>query len=105
MTCCRWTDLVNVRPLSTTMRLRLLFIPNLPACRCQAHRLIVGSNNLTEAGLFTNTEAGLQIDAAPNNSVIEDARHALAAWSDPETGLAKRLDQPLLNDLVSGDTF
>src|SRR5208283_2600957 len=28
-------------------------------------RLIVGSNNLTESGLFTNTEAGLQIDAAP----------------------------------------
>jgi len=49
-------------------------------------RLIVGSNNLTEAGLFTNTEAGLQIDAAPNEAVIEDARHALAAWCDPETG-------------------
>jgi hypothetical protein len=64
-------------------------------------RLIVGSNNLTEAGLFTNTEAGLQIEAAPGDVIIEDARHALAAWCDPETGLAKKLDQPLLDDLVT----
>lgn len=63
-------------------------------------RLIVGSNNLTEAGLFVNTEAGLQLDASLTNPLIRDARTALAAWRDPDTGLAKRLDATLLNDLV-----
>lgn len=63
-------------------------------------RLIVGSNNLTGAGLFVNTEAGLQLDAPLNDPLIRDARTALAAWRDPSTGLAKRLDATLLNDLV-----
>jgi hypothetical protein len=63
-------------------------------------RLIVGSNNLTQAGLFLNTEAGLQLDALVNDPLIQDARTALAAWRDPSTGLAKRLDAILLSDLV-----
>jgi hypothetical protein len=63
-------------------------------------RLIVGSNNLTGAGLYVNTEAGLQLDAPVNDPLIRDARTALAAWRDPSTGLAKRLDATLLNDLV-----
>lgn len=63
-------------------------------------RLIVGSNNLTEAGLFTNTEAGLQLDAPLTDPLIRDARTALAAWRDPDTGFAKRLDATLLDDLV-----
>ena len=64
-------------------------------------RLIVGSNNLTQAGLFTNTEAGLQIDAAIDEEVIIDARTALASWRDTTEGFAKRLDRILLNDLVT----
>lgn len=63
-------------------------------------RLIVGSNNLTGAGLFVNTEAGLQLDASLTDPLIRDARTALAAWRDPDTGLAKRLDITLLDDLV-----
>ena len=63
-------------------------------------RLIVGSNNLTGAGLFVNTEAGLQLDAPLNDPLIRDARTALAAWRDLSTGLAKRLDTTLLADLV-----
>jgi hypothetical protein len=63
-------------------------------------RLIVGSNNLTEAGLFRNTEAGMQIDARLTDPMIEDARIALAAWRDPETELAQRLDESFLHDLV-----
>jgi len=63
-------------------------------------RLIVGSNNLTESGLFMNTEAGLQLDAPLTDPLIRDARTALAAWRDPNTGLAKRLDTTLLSDLV-----
>ncbi|MDA1276544.1 MAG: phospholipase D family protein [Verrucomicrobia bacterium] len=64
-------------------------------------RLIVGSNNLTGAGLFLNTEAGLQIDAPLTDPVITSARSALAAWRDPLSGLAHRLDKTLLNDLLA----
>jgi HKD family nuclease len=63
-------------------------------------RLIVGSNNLTGAGLFLNTEAGLQIDAPLSDPVITAARTALAAWRDP-SGLARRLDETLLGDLLA----
>jgi hypothetical protein len=64
-------------------------------------RLIVGSNNLTKAGLFLNTEAGLQIDAPLTDPVITAARTALAAWRDPSSGFARRLDKTLLNDLLA----
>jgi hypothetical protein len=64
-------------------------------------RLTVGSNNLTEAGLFLNTEAGLQIDAPVTDPVILDTRAALAAWRDPHAGLSRLLDQPLLPDLLA----
>lgn len=47
-----------------------------------------------------NTEAGLQLDAPLNDVLIRDARTALAAWRDTTTGMAKRLDATLLNDLV-----
>ncbi len=67
----------------------------------ESARLIVGSNNLTEAGLFSNTEAGVQIDAGINDPLIVEARTALAVWRDPQDGLAKKLDQTFLADLVS----
>ncbi len=64
-------------------------------------RLIVGSNNITEAGLYVNTEAGLQIEAAGNDSLVVEVREALASWRDPSIGFAKRLDRTLLKDLVA----
>lgn len=64
-----------------------------------AARLIVGSNNLTEAGLFVNTEAGLQLDTNLSDPVVADARAALAGWRDTSTGLARRLDAGLLESL------
>jgi len=64
-------------------------------------RLIVGSNNLTEAGLYVNTEAGLQLDAPLDDPMISDARAALATWRDESTELVHRLDATLLNDLVT----
>lgn len=67
----------------------------------KAARLIVGSNNLTGAGLFLNTEAGLQIDAPLTDPAITAARTALAAWRDPSSGLARRLDKTLLGDLLT----
>jgi HKD family nuclease len=63
-------------------------------------RLIVGSNNITEAGFYLNTEAGLQIEAPINNPIIQDVKTTLAAWRDPNTHLAKKLDNIFLNDLV-----
>lgn len=62
-------------------------------------RLIVGSNNITEAGLFINTEAGLQLDVPIDDPIIQETKMALAAWRDPE-GLALRLDATLLGDLL-----
>jgi hypothetical protein len=64
-------------------------------------RLIVGSNNLTEAGLYVNTEAGLQLDAPLADPTISDARAALAAWRDEASKVVRRLDTTLLNDLVA----
>jgi hemin uptake protein HemP len=63
-------------------------------------RLIVGSNNITEAGLFRNTEAGLQVDAAASDPLIADVDAALTAWRDTTNPLARRLDAALLTDLV-----
>jgi HKD family nuclease len=78
------------------------FHPKVYLLRNEAEaRLIVGSNNLTEAGLFANTEAGLQLDSSANHELIQDVRSALAAWRDTTTGFARRLDATLLNDLVS----
>jgi HKD family nuclease len=64
-------------------------------------RLIVGSNNITEAGLYVNTEAGLQLDAASNDPLIVEVREALASWRDISIGFVKRLDRTLLRDLVA----
>jgi uncharacterized membrane protein YgcG len=63
-------------------------------------RLIIGSNNLTESGLYTNTEAALQIDAPIGDAVISDMQNALDTWCDPTDGLAKELDLALLNQLI-----
>lgn len=63
-------------------------------------RLIVGSNNLTQGGLFVNTEAGLLLDSSVDDPLIQDARTALATWRDTTTDLARRLDVTLLDDLV-----
>jgi HKD family nuclease len=63
--------------------------------------LLVGSNNLTEAGLFSNTEAHLAIRAPFSDPVIQDALSALASWKDPTSTLARPLDSVLIGDLVS----
>lgn len=63
-------------------------------------RLIIGSNNFTAGGLFTNTEAGLQVDESILNPVVIDAQSALAAWRDPTSDLIRYLNAALLADLV-----
>ena len=64
-------------------------------------KLIVGSNNITEAGLYQNTEAGLELDAAIDDPVIVSARDALDSWRDTKLNLARELDSAFLSDLVS----
>lgn len=62
-------------------------------------RLIVGSNNLTAAGLYSNVEAGLQVDTDLTDTVIVEATDALSSWRDATGGLAARLDATLLVEL------
>lgn len=62
-------------------------------------KLIVGSNNLTESGLYRNVEASLELSALANDQVIMDAVDAFASWRDTSTGLAHRLTGEFLTRL------
>ena len=62
-------------------------------------RLIVGSNNLTESGLYVNVEAGLQVDTKIGAGVVRQALDALSTWKDPTSRLAFRLDTAFLDRL------
>lgn len=59
-------------------------------------RLIVGSNNITESGLYVNVEAGLQVDTDVNATVISETLDALSSWKDTASRLAVRLDGDFL---------
>lgn len=63
-------------------------------------RLIVGSNNITESGLYINVEAGLQVDTEADASVVTQALDAISSWKDITTNLSKRLDPDVLEQLV-----
>ncbi|HEY7338932.1 MAG TPA: phospholipase D family protein [Bryobacteraceae bacterium] len=62
-------------------------------------RLIVGSNNITQSGLYVNVEAGLQVDTDIDADVITQALDALASWKDTASRLAIRLDRNVLTRL------
>lgn len=62
-------------------------------------RLIVGSNNLTESGLYVNVEAGLQVDADVDSPLVGQALDALSSWRDTTSNLSVRLDQDFLEQL------
>lgn len=64
-------------------------------------KLIVGSNNLTEAGLYQNAEAGLELDTTVDNQVIVSVRDAIESWRDTKLGLARELNTAFLHELVS----
>lgn len=64
-------------------------------------RLIVASNNLTEAGLYVNIEAGLQVDTKVDAAVVTQALDALASWKDTTSQLAVKLDRTFLSQLVA----
>lgn len=69
----------------------------------QEARLIVGSNNLTQAGLFVNVEAGLQVDTKSTAPLVLQALDALATWKDTSGQLAYRLNADFLEALATGD--
>lgn len=63
-------------------------------------RLIVGSNNMTGAGLETNIEAALALTATPTDYTIQAARQALAAWrNETAEPRARRLTRAFLEEL------
>lgn len=64
-------------------------------------RIVIGSNNLTEAGLYVNTEAGLQFEAPSDDPLMIEVREALGSWRDLSSGFVKKLDETLLTDLVT----
>lgn len=79
-----------------------IFHPKLYLFRNATHaKLIVGSNNITEAGLYSNTEAGLEITTNAGDLIIASVIDALDSWRDTSIGLAHQLDSKFLADLVS----
>jgi hypothetical protein len=68
----------------------------------QDAKLIVGSNNITQSGLYQNTEAGLEVDLPRDHPTIIGAKNAIEAWCEIESGLAKPLTEKLVEDLIAG---
>lgn len=64
---------------------------------------IVGSGNLTAGGLYTNYEAGLslRLNAATRDGalLLERLHQVFTRWQDDSLGLARRLDEALLEEL------
>ena len=66
-------------------------------------RLIVGSNNITQSGLYVNVEAGLQVDTNVEATVIAQALDALSSWKDTTDRFAVRLEPNFLARLVENN--
>jgi HKD family nuclease len=69
-----------------------------------AARLLIGSGNLTEGGLYTNYEAGviiaLAISDAEQAALLGEVEAALNAWSTPLAGNCYLVDNELLRRLT-----
>lgn len=69
--------------------------------------VFVGSGNLTEGGLYTNYEGGIILNLNlqnPSERRLYQAIHdAITEWADSENGLALRLNEELLNELIRRD--
>ncbi len=63
--------------------------------------LIIGSNNLTGAGLATNVEAAVRLDCQASDPIVKQVQKQLAEWRTPGP-LVKRLDAALMKKLVDG---
>lgn len=67
-------------------------------------KLVIGSGNLTEGGLFTNYEAGLHVTLDLQNendfALFQRVEGTLREWSSPKEGLCYRLTSHLMAELV-----
>lgn len=68
-------------------------------------RIVIGSGNLTEGGLFTNDEAFviLELSLPAEQSILDTATDAIAGWRDQTLDAVKRLDAELLETLLDQD--
>jgi HKD family nuclease len=66
--------------------------------------VIIGSGNLTVGGLFVNSEAAIKLDlnlsVDEHREFFQQVESALSSWRDPSSGMAKRLDDNLLQQLL-----
>lgn len=69
--------------------------------------VVIGSGNLTQGGLFTNYEAGLQVELDLNSvadrELLKDIERALDAWSDSKSGTLMDLNDENLDSLIRAD--
>jgi hypothetical protein len=67
----------------------------------------VGSGNLTEGGLYTNYEAGVELNLNLEDSqyriFYESILQTISEWSNPESGISRRLDEELLARLIQSN--
>lgn len=63
--------------------------------------VFIGSNNLTQSGLYTNTELCIGLRLPLSDTAIQDLRRQLASWRDTEFGLARQLSVDLIGQLQS----
>lgn len=70
-------------------------------CNDVQSRIYVGSNNLTESGLYSNTEATLCVDFPSKAEEIVQAIQSWKNWTDSKSGLCRELDRDLIADLLS----
>lgn len=66
----------------------------------QQAKLVVGSHNLTEGGLYVNTEAAVEYSGRLSDDIVVSARAALATWRDTSQRLSRPLTKDLLADLL-----
>jgi len=67
-------------------------------------KLVIGSGNLTEGGLFTNYEAALHVHLNLQDeadlTLLQQVEETLQEWSSPKDGLCYRLTSDLVTQLV-----
>jgi HKD family nuclease len=67
-------------------------------------RIVVGSANLTEGGLFTNYEACLQIQLEISDKtdakILAQVETLLDEWSNPKSGLCREVTPELIQQLI-----
>jgi len=81
-----------------------VFHPKFYAYANDTHaHLLIGSNNITQSGLYTNCEAAWGIDLARLGADFKAAMTVFNNWADLKSGLCKKLTPALLKKLVKSN--